>query len=57
MKQRLLLLVLGLGILVLALGGWAVQGLRWALAVPLRPRVAVAASVAALPLLLTGRPL
>ena len=57
MKRRLLLTLLGLGLLLLALGGWAVQGLRWAVAVPLRPRVAVAASVAVLPLLLAGRPL
>jgi hypothetical protein len=30
MKKRLLVLLLVTGLLVLALGGWAVQGLRWA---------------------------
>jgi hypothetical protein len=30
MRKRLLLLLLVTGLLVLALGGWAVQGLRWA---------------------------
>jgi len=30
MKKRLLFLLLVTGLLVLALGGWAVQGLRWA---------------------------
>jgi hypothetical protein len=30
MKKRLLLLLLVTGLLVLAVGGWTVQGLRWA---------------------------
>ena len=30
MKTRLLFLLLVTGLLVLALGGWTVQGLRWA---------------------------
>jgi hypothetical protein len=30
MKRRLLFLLLVTGLLVLALGGWTVQGLRWA---------------------------
>jgi hypothetical protein len=30
MKKRLLFLLLVTGLLVLALGGWTVQGLRWA---------------------------
>jgi hypothetical protein len=30
MKRTLLIAILALGLLVLALGGWAVQGLRWA---------------------------
>jgi hypothetical protein len=30
MKKRLLFVLLVAGLLVLALGGWAVQGLRWA---------------------------
>ena len=29
MKRTLLISLLALGLLVLALGGWAVQGLRW----------------------------
>lgn len=29
MKRRLFLIALVIGILVLALGGWSVQGLRW----------------------------
>ena len=57
MKRRLFLTLLGPGLLLFPLGGWAVQGLRWAVAVPLRPRGAVAASVSVLPLLLAGRPL
>jgi hypothetical protein len=32
MKKRLLFLLLVTGLLVLALGGWTVQGLRWAAA-------------------------
>ena len=41
MKRLLLLAFLALGLLTLAVGGWVVQGLRWALAVPLpRPRAA-----------------
>jgi hypothetical protein len=31
MKRTLLLILLALGLLVLAVGGWAIQGLRWAL--------------------------
>jgi len=30
MKKRLLFLLLVTGLIVLALGGWTVQGLRWA---------------------------
>lgn len=30
MKRRLLFLLLVTGLLLLALGGWAVQGVRWA---------------------------
>jgi hypothetical protein len=30
MKRRMLLTMLGLGLLVLAVGGWIVQGLRFA---------------------------
>lgn len=30
MKKRLLLVLFVTGLLVLALGGWMVQGLRWA---------------------------
>lgn len=30
MKRRLFFLLVVTGLLVLALGGWAVQGLRWA---------------------------
>jgi hypothetical protein len=30
MKRRLLFLLLVTGLLLLALGGWSVQGLRWA---------------------------
>jgi hypothetical protein len=30
MRRALLLAILALGLLVLAVGGWAVQGLRWA---------------------------
>ena len=32
MKKRILFLLLVTGLLLLALGGWTVQGLRWALA-------------------------
>jgi hypothetical protein len=39
MKRRMLLTMLGLGLLVLAVGGWIVQGLRFA------PRALVTASV------------
>ena len=38
MKRRLLFTVLAFGLIVLALGGWLVQGLRWT------PRVLVAAT-------------
>lgn len=31
MKRRLILLLLALLVLVLAIGGWAVEGARWAL--------------------------
>jgi hypothetical protein len=30
MKRRLLFLLLVTGLLVLALGGWTIEGLRWA---------------------------
>jgi hypothetical protein len=30
MKRSLLIFFLALGLLLLALGGWAVQGVRWA---------------------------
>jgi hypothetical protein len=30
MKQRLLFVLLVIGLLALAVGGWTVQGLRWA---------------------------
>jgi hypothetical protein len=30
MKRTLLLILLALGLLMLAVGGWAIQGLRWA---------------------------
>jgi hypothetical protein len=36
MKKRILISVLALGILVIALAGWTVDGLRWAFT-PLRP--------------------
>jgi hypothetical protein len=39
MKRRLLFLLLVTGLLLLALGGWTVQGVRWALSgswLPLR---------------------
>ena len=32
MKRYALILMLALGLLLLAVGGWAVQGTRWALA-------------------------
>ena len=56
MKPRLFLVFLGLGLLLLAVAAWALQGLRWTLTAPLRPRVAAAGSAVALPLLLLGRP-
>ena len=31
MKQRLLFILIVTGLIVLALGGWTVRGLRWAL--------------------------
>jgi hypothetical protein len=31
MKRTLLLILLALGLIVLAVGGWAIQGIRWAL--------------------------
>ena len=42
MKQRLLILLFAIAVLLLALGGWAVEGLRWVFSVPLRLRVAPA---------------
>ena len=44
MKRRLILSLLALGILSLAVAGWVVQSLRWALTLPLRPRTSAAAS-------------
>jgi hypothetical protein len=41
MQRRLILLLLGLLVLVLAVGGWAIQGARWALT-GRRARVATA---------------
>jgi hypothetical protein len=38
MKRSPLLLVLALVLVVLALGGWAVDGVRWALSGPRRAR-------------------
>ena len=37
-KRKLLFLLLALGLLLLALGGWAVQGVRFAFAVALPAR-------------------
>jgi hypothetical protein len=31
MKRTLLLVLLALGLIMLAVGGWAIQGLRWTL--------------------------
>lgn len=36
MKRRMLIGTLALGVLLLAVAGWTVDGLRWAVA-PLRP--------------------
>ena len=36
MQRNLFFLVLALAVLVLAVGGWTVQGLRWTLAAPVR---------------------
>ena len=52
MTLRLLLVLVALGLLVLALAAWALQGVRWALGAPLRPRVAAAGTGLTLPLLL-----
>jgi hypothetical protein len=41
MQRRLILLLLGLLVLVLAVGGWAIQGARWAVT-GRRARVATA---------------
>jgi hypothetical protein len=38
MNHRLLIKLLALGLLVLAVGGWAVQGVRWMLTGPRRAR-------------------
>ena len=38
MKRWLYITLLAFGLLTLALGGWAVQGLRWALTAPRRQR-------------------
>jgi hypothetical protein len=42
MKRRFLLAGLALAILVLALGGWTVRGIRWTLAAPRQPRAKTA---------------
>jgi hypothetical protein len=42
MKRLVLLILLALGILLLALGGWAVQGVRWTLAGGRRRRTRLA---------------
>ena len=31
MKRTVLLILLALGLIMLAVGGWAIQGLRWAM--------------------------
>jgi len=36
-RQRLLLIALALGLLLLALGGWLVQALRWPSRSPVAP--------------------
>ena len=56
MKPRLFLVLLGLALFLLAVAAWALQGVRWALSAPLRPRVAAAGSALALPLVFLGRP-
>jgi hypothetical protein len=38
MKRWLYITLLAFGLLVLALGGWAVQGVRWSLTAPRRQR-------------------
>jgi hypothetical protein len=38
MKRWLYITLLAFGLLTLALGGWAAQGLRWALTAPRRQR-------------------
>jgi hypothetical protein len=38
MKRWIYLSLLALGLLVLAVGGWAVQGVRWSLTAPRRQR-------------------
>jgi hypothetical protein len=38
MKRWLYILVLAFGLLLLALGGWAVQAVRWSVTAPFRPR-------------------
>ncbi len=42
MKRPFLLVLLALGILLLALAGWAVQGVRWTLAGGARRRARLA---------------
>jgi hypothetical protein len=42
MKRRLLFAGLGLAILVLALAGWTVRGIRWTLTSSRQPRVKTA---------------
>ena len=42
MDHRLLILLLALGLLVLALGGWAVDGVRWLLTGSRRARPGIA---------------
>lgn len=42
MRKRALLTALALAVLVLALLGWTVDGIRWVLSAPRRPRLAAA---------------
>jgi hypothetical protein len=38
MKRSLTITLLALGLLLLAVGGWVVQGVRWSLTAPRRQR-------------------
>jgi hypothetical protein len=42
MKRGLLITLIAVGLLMLALAGWAVQGLRWTLTGSRRPRTRLA---------------